>query len=176
LQSAAFRFDGVEPNARSRRPHRAAGGAVVPALRGRLSRTPGMSLFIRDARIVNGNGTQPFRGSLRVRGEQIEEVSPSLTPAAGEQVIEAGGRVVLPGFVDAHTHALFAGNRLDEFELEQQGKSYLDILKAGGGIFATVRAVRKASEEALVESLLRRLFIMLREGTTTVEVKSGYGL
>src|SRR5690606_36906904 len=76
----------------------------------------------------------------------------------------------------AHTHALFAGNRLDEFELEQQGKSYLDILKAGGGIFATVRAVRKASEEALVESLLRRLFIMLREGTTTVEVKSGYGL
>lgn len=136
-----------------------------------------MSLFIADARIVTGDGaTSPFRGSLRIRSKRIVELGPDLTPAAAERVLEARGRVLLPGFVDAHTHALYAGDRLDEFELKQQGKSYLDILKGGGGILATVRAVRQASEQELADALLRRLFVMLQEGTTSVEVKSGYGL
>src|SRR6187399_2530261 len=78
--------------------------------------------------------------------------------------------------VSAHTHAVFAGDRLDEFELRQQGKTYLEILAAGGGILSTVRAVRAASEESLAESLGERLAVMLEQGTTSVEVKSGYGL
>ncbi|MFM9957945.1 MAG: imidazolonepropionase [Phycisphaerales bacterium] len=96
---------------------------------------------------------------------------------AGEVIeIDAGGRVLMPGFVDAHTHALWAGDRLDEWEMKRRGVAYLDILKAGGGIMSTVRAVRAASEESLAASLAARLAAMLREGTTTVEVKSGYGL
>jgi imidazolonepropionase len=82
----------------------------------------------------------------------------------------------MPGFVDAHTHALWAGDRLDEFEQRLRGASYLDILKAGGGIWSTVRSVRAASQAELGERLRERLELMLREGTTTVEVKSGYGL
>lgn len=90
--------------------------------------------------------------------------------------IDAAGRVLMPGFVDAHTHALWAGDRLDEWDMKRRGAAYLDILKAGGGIMSTVRAVRAASEESLAASLAARLGSMLREGTTTVEVKSGYGL
>lgn len=134
-------------------------------------------MIVSGARIVVGDrNLAPFLGSVRVAGERISEVGPHLAPKAGEPTIEADGRVLLPGFVDAHTHAVFAGERLDEFELELRGKSYLEILEAGGGIHATVRAVRAASEEELTESLLRRLTVMLGEGTTTVEVKSGYGL
>ncbi|HTV23689.1 MAG TPA: imidazolonepropionase, partial [Polyangiaceae bacterium] len=75
-----------------------------------------------------------------------------------------------------HTHALFAGDRLDEDELKRQGKSYLEILAAGGGILSTVRAVRAASPAELEAGLAERLGLMLREGTTSVEIKSGYGL
>ncbi len=98
------------------------------------------------------------------------------TGQRGVVEIDAGGRVLMPGFVDAHTHALWAGDRLDEWDMKRRGVAYLDILKAGGGIMSTVRAVRAASEESLAGSLRSRLNSMLREGTTTVEVKSGYGL
>jgi imidazolonepropionase len=136
-----------------------------------------VSLLIRNARLVRGDGKSPgFAGSLRVEGERIDEVGAELAPRAGEEIIEADGRVLLPGFVDAHTHALFAGHRLDEFELKQSGKSYLEILEAGGGILSTVRAVRDASQAELATGLERRLTRMLSEGTTSVEVKSGYGL
>ncbi|HKO93198.1 MAG TPA: imidazolonepropionase, partial [Polyangiaceae bacterium] len=136
-----------------------------------------MSLLIRHARLVPGAGLgPPFHGSLRVRGEHISELAATLSPEPGERVLEAGGRVLLPGFVDAHTHAVFAGDRIDEFELRQQGKTYLEILAAGGGILSTVRAVRAASEEQLAESLGERLRVMLEQGSTSVEVKSGYGL
>lgn len=136
-----------------------------------------MTLLISDARIVDGDASvAPFRGSVRIAGERIEAVGPSLEPAPGERVIAAEGRVLLPGFVDAHTHACFAGDRLDEFDLALQGKSYLEILESGGGIHATVRAVRAAPEERLASELGARLRVMLSQGTTTVEVKSGYGL
>lgn len=82
----------------------------------------------------------------------------------------------MPGFVDCHTHACWAGDRLDEWDMKRRGVSYLEILNAGGGIMSTVRAVRKAAHQELVDSLLSRLAVMLRHGTTTVEVKSGYGL
>ncbi len=136
-----------------------------------------MSLRITNARICTGDGS-PARAhtDVRVSGTQIAEVGQELAPQPGESVIDAAGRVLLPGFVDAHTHACWAGDRLGEFELKQAGASYLEILNAGGGILATVRAVHETSESELSETLRRRLDVMLQEGTTTVEVKSGYGL
>lgn len=140
-------------------------------------------LLIRNARVL----TMTERGVLAradvlVEGDTIRsvEVSPPGSgarpaPAAG-QVVEADGRVLLPGFVDAHTHALWAGDRLDEFAAQCAGASYLDVLAAGGGIMSTVRAVRDASREELSTALGGRLQRMLHAGTTTVEVKSGYGL
>lgn len=136
-----------------------------------------MTLLIAQARIVPGEADAlPFQGSVRIDGEHIVDVGPDLVARAGERVLDAAGRVLMPGFVDAHTHAIYAGDRLDEFEQKLLGTRYLEILAAGGGILATVRAVRRASLEALSEALLERLFVMLGEGTTTVEVKSGYGL
>ncbi|MCA9310742.1 MAG: imidazolonepropionase [Phycisphaerales bacterium] len=93
-----------------------------------------------------------------------------------DDVVDAAGRVVMPAFIDAHTHACWAGDRLDEWEMKQRGATYLDILKAGGGIMSTVRAVRQASEQELAAGVRQRLDRMRREGTTTVEIKSGYGL
>lgn len=90
--------------------------------------------------------------------------------------VDASGRSVIPGFVDPHTHAVFAGDRSDEFEAKVRGASYGEILAEGGGILRTVRATREASDERLLENLLAHLDVMLTSGTTTVEVKSGYGL
>lgn len=90
--------------------------------------------------------------------------------------LDARGRVLMPAFIDCHTHALWAGDRLDEWDLKRAGVPYLEILRRGGGIMSTVRAVRAASEEQLAAALRERLDVMLREGTATVEVKSGYGL
>ena len=136
-----------------------------------------MSLLVRDARVVAGDGTPALpRANVRIEGDRIAAVGPGIAPAPGDTIIEAHGRVLMPGFVDAHTHALWAGDRLDEWEQRLRGASYLEILAAGGGILSTVRAVRAASEDQLAHDLLRRLDHMLREGTTTVEVKSGYGL
>ena len=137
-----------------------------------------MSLLIRDARLGTPSTARNAAGraSLRIEGERIEAIAPELAPLPGETVIDARGRVLLPGFVDAHTHAAFAGDRLDEFELSLQGKSYLEILAAGGGILSTVRAVRRATRAELCQLLGERLQLMLAHGTTTVEVKSGYGL
>ena len=90
--------------------------------------------------------------------------------------IDAGGKVVCPGFVDPHTHIVFAGDRLDEFELKIQGAEYLEILEKGGGIISTVRKTRAASFDELVEQARQRLDKMLACGTTTAEIKTGYGL
>ncbi|MCW5776051.1 MAG: imidazolonepropionase [Phycisphaeraceae bacterium] len=150
-----------------------------------------MNLLIRDARVFTipgppelrrgaamGEIAPAHRGDVLVSAGKIESVGPSSVGSQppGTQVIDARGRVLLPGFVDCHTHACWAGNRLDEWEARLRGEAYLDTLKRGGGILATVRAVRCASEQELADGLVERLNRALRLGTTTIEVKSGYGL
>jgi imidazolonepropionase len=93
-----------------------------------------------------------------------------------EPDLDATGRVVMPGFVDPHTHALWAGDRSAEFELRLQGKTYLEILAAGGGILSTVQATRDAALDKLLQETRPRLWDMFTHGTTTVEIKTGYGL
>lgn len=119
-------------------------------------------------------------GAMLVRDGVIERVGlrSEVEPHFGAEahVIHAGGRLVLPGFVDAHTHAVFAGNRADEFEQRIAGASYAEIAAAGGGIRATVRRTRAATEIELFDAAQRHLAWMRRGGTTACEVKSGYGL
>jgi imidazolonepropionase len=93
-----------------------------------------------------------------------------------EETIDAKVKVVIPGFVDSHTHLIYAGTREDELSMKLKGMSYMDILKAGGGILKTVRETRKASKKELFDLTKKRLDNMLINGTTTVEIKSGYGL
>lgn len=117
-------------------------------------------------------------GYIVVRGDRIERVEAG-TPSAEMrdlQPIDAAGGVVTPGFVDCHTHACWAGDRWDEWEMKLAGSAYLEILAAGGGIHATVRAVRAASTNDLAQGIEVRTRQMAAYGTTTVEVKSGYGM
>ena len=105
-----------------------------------------------------------------------EAVTDEYPPENANHAVDATGRSVIPGFVDAHTHGLFAGDRSDEFAAKLGGERYQAILADGGGILRTVRAVREASDDELLANLLTHLDTMLAHGTTTVEVKSGYGL
>jgi imidazolonepropionase len=119
-------------------------------------------------------------GAMLIDGERITHVGPraAIEPLIGadREVHDAGGRVVLPGFIDAHTHPVFAGTRADEFEQRSGGATYQDIAAAGGGIRSTVRKTRAASEDDLLASAVRYSNWFLRNGTTMVEAKSGYGL
>ena len=119
-------------------------------------------------------------GALAIGGEKIIAVGDTLDILAladsHTRKIDARGKIVLPGFVDAHSHVVFAGDRANEFEMRLQGATYLDIQNAGGGIMDTVRATRSASLDELVAQSRVRLDTMLAHGTTTAEVKTGYGL
>src|SRR5216683_5830951 len=118
-------------------------------------------------------------GGMLIRDRQIESVGPSTEIEKNireAEIVDAGGRVVMPGFVDAHTHLVFAGNRLEDFERRSQGETYEQIAKAGGGIWSTVEKTRAASEADLLAQARKHATWFLRSGTTTVEAKSGYGL
>jgi len=118
-------------------------------------------------------------GGMLIRDGKIELVGLSdeiEKESRGAEIVDARGRVVLPGFVDAHTHLVFAGNRLDDFERRARGESYEQISKAGGGIWSTVEKTRAASEHDLLVQAKKRANWFLRCGTTTIEAKSGYGL
>lgn len=116
------------------------------------------TLLVRDGRIENAG-----------RASEI-----AIPPDA--EIVDAGGRIVLPGFVDAHTHPVFAGNRADEYEQRIEGATYAEIAARGGGIRSTVRRTRAASGEELLAAATRYADWFLRGGTTTIEAKSGYGL
>ncbi|MEE9186967.1 MAG: imidazolonepropionase, partial [Bacteroidota bacterium] len=100
----------------------------------------------------------------------------SMAVDATMDIIDASGRILLPGFVDSHTHLLFAGSREQEFALRTEGSTYRQIAEIGGGILSTVTNVRRTSKKDLKKLARKRLAEMMRVGTTTVEVKSGYGL
>src|SRR5438045_9770559 len=107
----------------------------------------------------------------------MRKVRPGLGEAQGEvEELDGRGLCAVPGLGDCHTHACFAGDRVDEFELRAVGASYEELHAAGGGILATVRATRAAGEAGLVAAVERHAGAMLRNGTTTFEAKSGYGL
>jgi imidazolonepropionase len=106
----------------------------------------------------------------------VDEVEKRIEGADVSKTIDVEGRVVLPGWVDPHTHAVFSRYRPDEYEARLRGDSYLEIDRRGGGIKRTVREVREMDEDALFEVSRRRLLRMLEQGTTTIEIKSGYGL
>jgi imidazolonepropionase len=118
-------------------------------------------------------------GGMLIRDGKIDIVGPSPeieNKAGGAQVVDARGKIVLPGFVDAHTHLVFAGDRLDDFQRRARGDTYEQIAKAGGGIWSTVEKTRAASEADLLKRAKKHAQWFLRCGTTTVEAKSGYGL
>jgi imidazolonepropionase len=118
-------------------------------------------------------------GAIVTEGERIAWVGPAAALPAGlavEAEQDWGGGVVTPGLIDCHTHLVYGGNRAREFELRLQGASYEEIARAGGGIRSTVQATRGASDAALLDAALARARVLLREGVTTVEIKSGYGL
>src|SRR5437773_5194624 len=118
-------------------------------------------------------------GGMLIRDGKIDSVGPSSEiekRSRDAEIVDAGGRVVLPGFVDAHTHLVFAGNRLDDFERRARGESYEQISKAGGGIWSTVEKTRAASEADLFAQATKHAEWFVKCGTTTVEAKSGYGL
>jgi imidazolonepropionase len=146
------------------------------------------SLFIRNARILTLAAPGPRRGrglsdlgiiaggDVLVWRGGIAEVGTRLRIPPGIPQLDAAGRILMPAFVDCHTHLCWAGDRLDEWEQRLRGVPYLDILGAGGGIMSTVRSVRAASQDDLAAALNERLDLVLRAGTTTIEIKSGYGL
>jgi len=118
-------------------------------------------------------------GGLLIRNGKVERAGPSheVEKTVGDaKIVNARGRVVMPGFVDAHTHLVFAGNRLEDFERRSRGETYEQIAKAGGGIWSTVEKTRAASETNLLAQAKKHANWFLRCGTTTVEAKSGYGL
>ena len=118
-------------------------------------------------------------GAVVIRDEKIVAVGTTAELRASfpnEPTLDAGNCVLLPGFVDPHTHVIWGGDRANEFEMKMAGKPYLEILAEGGGILSTVKQTRRASIESLIAQTRPRLLRMFRHGTTTVEAKTGYGL
>lgn len=119
-----------------------------------------------DLVVGTGDSIAVTDGRFSAVGEAVE----------AKECIDLGGRLVMPGFVDCHTHLLYAGDRMKEHAMRLSGASYEDIARAGGGILSTVRAVRDATLEDLVEQSIPRAQALMAEGVTTIEIKSGYGL
>lgn len=135
--------------------------------------------------VGTGAKSGPAQGDIRftrdawvyIKDGYIARIGTGKAPAVpGTKVVDAGGNLVTPGLVDAHTHLIFGGWRQNELGLKLHGKTYLEIQNAGGGIQSTTNATRQSSEEELTEKAAKALDEMLRFGVTTCEAKSGYGL
>ena len=111
---------------------------------------------------------------ILIDGDKISDISHKILDA--DQEIYAEGALIIPGFIDSHTHPIFIGNRSNEFALRVEGKTYDEIARSGGGILASINKVRNASEEQLIEESYGKINLFLSHGTTTIEAKSGYGL
>jgi len=138
-------------------------------------------LVIHNARVMTcdptGEGLGMIdRGAIAIAGSEVCWVGAHADRPHGGRELDAGGRLVTPGLVDCHTHAIFAGDRAAEFGMRAAGKSYLEIARAGGGIAASLGPTRAATDAALVAGLVARLDAALAGGTTTIEVKTGYDL
>lgn len=107
---------------------------------------------------------------------RVDEISSHLADYNQTQITDADGNWITPGLIDCHTHLVYAGNRSNEFEARLHGASYQDIAEQGGGIVSTVKSTRDASEDALFDQSEKRLLALLKEGVTSIEIKSGYGL
>ncbi len=136
------------------------------------SKRPRVGSEMSELAIVRDGGMLIRDGRIEIVGDS-DEIEKNVGDA---EIIDAGGRIVLPGFVDAHTHLVFAGNRLDDFERRAHGETYEQIAAAGGGIWSTVEKTRAASDVDLLAQAKKHAQWFLRCGTTTVEAKSGYGL
>jgi len=136
-----------------------AGGPQRGKALGRLGMIENGAIVVRDEKIVAVGRTDELRNAY-----------------TDEPTLDAGRCVLMPGFVDPHTHLIWAGDRANEFEMKMSGTPYLDILAAGGGILSTVKATRIASIETLIAQTRPRLLRMFAHGTTTAEAKTGYGL
>jgi len=134
---------------------------------------PRVGAEMRDLGVIADGAMLVRDGRVELAGTRAEI---ERRVSADAEIVDAGGRIVLPGFVDAHTHPVFAGTRADEFEERMQGATYAEIAARGGGIRSTVRRTREASEAELLETARRRRVWFARGGTTTIEAKSGYGL
>ncbi|WP_119342632.1 imidazolonepropionase [Facilibium subflavum] len=136
-------------------------------------------LLIKNAHIVSFNENDDIYDNAHILIDQgnIIDILPTNDnlPEAAE-IIEHHGKLVTPGLIDCHTHVVYGGSRADEFEKRLQGVSYKEIAESGGGIISTVNATRKACEDTLFDSAKKRLLQMMSYGTTTCEIKSGYGL
>lgn len=141
--------------------------------------------LLLDATLATFAGDQPFglieAGALAIKDDRIAWVGPARDLTAAPDALAAtverlDGALVTPGLIDCHTHLVFGGDRAHEFDLRLNGASYEDIAKAGGGIASTVRATRAADEDELLRQSLPRALALLRDGVTTLEIKSGYGL
>ena len=128
---------------------------------------------MRELGVIEKGALLAIDGLIRAVGSR-EEVESQIPDDV--TIVDAKGRIVLPGFVDAHTHLVFAGSRAEEFAMRAQGKTYEEIAQAGGGILSTMRKTREATKAMLIEESRRHLQWMIAGGTTTAEVKSGYGL
>lgn len=137
------------------------------------SRSPRTGREMTELAIVE-DGAILVRDGIIEKAGKTPKVARGIDPSV--EVIDAFGHVVLPGFIDAHTHPVFAGNRAAEYEMRILGATYHEISASGGGIKSTVRSTRRASEEELLEDVQRRAQLFLQHGTTTIEAKSGYGL
>ena len=130
------------------------------------------SFLIRNLLIIRHN----FYDFFNLKKFQNFGADPIYPTPDGVSVIDCTGKTVIPGFVDAHTHPVFDGDRANEFAMKLAGAGYMEIHAAGGGIHYTVRATREASEDVLFEKLQKRLDNMVDHGTLVMEAKSGYGL